>query len=307
MNYLIHVMNRTAKIDYRGWPPLMMERDYVFPDEGFPLGVRIIGDQGPYCHHVHDNYSELVLVGAGTAIHEIDHLRYRIKAGDLFLIQGDRVHSYDDIDGLVLYNVLFDPSKLKLPWYDLVDSAAYQVLFRIDPASNAADRFENRFHLSAQDFRLIEERIKRLDELLWRRDDGHRFAAVGAFVELIHCIVEAYNRAFVDNVPHRLGVLAGRLGKHGGEVRSVGEMCRIAGMSQPTLFRQFKRAFGDSPLNYLLRQRVERAAELLVGHPEWSVAEIGVRSGFSDGAYFSRQFHRLKGCSPLQYRRRYGS
>lgn len=49
--------------------------------------------------------------------------------------------------------------------------------------------------------------------------------------------------------------------------------------------------------------RIDYARQLLKSHPEMSVAAVGMRCGFSDQAYFSRQFKQMTGVSPSQYRK----
>ncbi|MCW2909885.1 MAG: transcriptional regulator, AraC family [Actinomycetia bacterium] len=54
---------------------------------------------------------------------------------------------------------------------------------------------------------------------------------------------------------------------------TVADMARAAGLSQAYFSREFKRAFGESPHQYLLTRRLERAATLL-RVTDWSVAEV---------------------------------
>lgn len=59
---------------------------------------------------------------------------------------------------------------------------------------------------------------------------------------------------------------------------------------------------GLSPIACLVRLRVEKAQELL-WFTEQPVKQIAAAVGFVDEFYFSRQFKKLVGHSPLQYRR----
>jgi AraC-like DNA-binding protein len=69
-------------------------------------------------------------------------------------------------------------------------------------------------------------------------------------------------------------------------------------------FRSFKRAFGETPHQYLLRRRIERAKELLRG-TEMSVTEVSLDVGSRSLGSFSSSFRRLVGESPVSYRERW--
>src|SRR5581483_8503496 len=65
--------------------------------------------------------------------------------------------------------------------------------------------------------------------------------------------------------------------------------------------RQFKRTFGESPHQYLLTRRLERAAALLRS-TDWTVARICFEVGANSVGSFTASFSRVFGLSPLAYR-----
>jgi AraC family transcriptional regulator len=82
---------------------------------------------------------------------------------------------------------------------------------------------------------------------------------------------------------------------------SLTELARVAGMSTFHFAREFKRATGTTPHQYLIKFRVERAKALLA-ESRMPLVEVGFRSGFSHQSHFSRLFRRLTGTTPLSYR-----
>ena len=64
------------------------------------------------------------------------------------------------------------------------------------------------------------------------------------------------------------------------EAIGVADMARAARLSQAHFCREFKRTFGESPHQYLLTRRLERAATLL-RTTDWSVADVCVAVGLS--------------------------
>lgn len=72
-------------------------------------------------------------------------------------------------------------------------------------------------------------------------------------------------------------------------------------MSNTNFRRVFKTVCGVSPIEYLLRVRLERAQQLLL-HTTLTVEEISFQCGFNEVSYFSRLFKKRYEKSPSQFR-----
>lgn len=82
---------------------------------------------------------------------------------------------------------------------------------------------------------------------------------------------------------------------------SLDDLAGEAGMSTFHFAREFKRATGTTPHQHLIKFRVEHAKALLA-EGRMSLAEVGLRSGFSHQSHFTRLFRRLTGTTPQSYR-----
>jgi len=82
---------------------------------------------------------------------------------------------------------------------------------------------------------------------------------------------------------------------------SLSELAGVAGVSTFHFAREFKRAVGTTPHQYLMRIRVERAKELLSGS-EMPLADVGFQAGFSHQSHFTRLFRKVTGTTPHSYR-----
>ncbi|MFV1989770.1 MAG: helix-turn-helix domain-containing protein [Acidimicrobiales bacterium] len=82
---------------------------------------------------------------------------------------------------------------------------------------------------------------------------------------------------------------------------SIEQLAQAAGYSASRFRRRMKQVFGMSPSQYLLRVRVDAAAELLA-RTKVPVSEVAARCGFYDQAALTRQFARLTGETPSHYR-----
>jgi AraC-like DNA-binding protein len=90
------------------------------------------------------------------------------------------------------------------------------------------------------------------------------------------------------------------------EPLDVPALARAAHASTAHFSRSFKRAFGETPHQYLLRRRIERAKELLRG-TDMSVTEVSLEVGFQSLGSFSTAFRELVGAPPSEYARQWGA
>ena len=85
------------------------------------------------------------------------------------------------------------------------------------------------------------------------------------------------------------------------EAVDVDDMAAAAGLSRAHFSREFRRAFGVSPHEYLLTRRLERAATLL-RMTDRSVADICFSVGLQSVGSFTSSFGRTYGMTPTAYR-----
>jgi AraC-like DNA-binding protein len=81
----------------------------------------------------------------------------------------------------------------------------------------------------------------------------------------------------------------------------VAELAAAARLSEAHFSREFRRAFGESPHQYLLTRRLERAAALL-RTTDRSVADICMTVGLRSVGSFTSSFGRAYGQTPTEYR-----
>ena len=85
------------------------------------------------------------------------------------------------------------------------------------------------------------------------------------------------------------------------EELSLHEMAQCAGLSTSHFLEMFRKSTGESPHQFVLRQRVERAKEML-RQAEMRVLDVAVACGFKTQQHFARVFRRICGASPTEYR-----
>ncbi|NEA34588.1 helix-turn-helix domain-containing protein [Streptomyces sp. SID13031] len=86
------------------------------------------------------------------------------------------------------------------------------------------------------------------------------------------------------------------------EPLTVTDLARQASMSSRNLGRQFRAVTGQTPLQWLLTQRVRRAQELLESTTD-SIESVATATGMGTSTTLRRQFKRVVGVPPDTYRR----
>jgi len=89
--------------------------------------------------------------------------------------------------------------------------------------------------------------------------------------------------------------------EHLTEKIAVDTLSQKAYLSRNIFFRWFREQFGLTPLEYITRERIRLARQLLAEENE-SISEVGHQCGFSDVNYFVRAFKRSEGLTPGAYR-----
>jgi transcriptional regulator GlxA family with amidase domain len=91
-----------------------------------------------------------------------------------------------------------------------------------------------------------------------------------------------------------------------GEPLDLAELAATAQVSRYHFVRAFKASYGETPMRYLTRRRIERAQDLLRS-ANLTVTEICMLVGWSSLGSFSSTFKAMVGESPVEYRARFAA
>jgi AraC family transcriptional regulator len=79
------------------------------------------------------------------------------------------------------------------------------------------------------------------------------------------------------------------------------EMAQSVELSPNHFSRMFRKSTGETPHQFVLRSRIERAKEMLRA-PEARILDVAVACGFKTQQHFARVFRHVCGTSPTDYR-----
>lgn len=101
--------------------------------------------------------------------------------------------------------------------------------------------------------------------------------------------------------PRQVGQVTDFVLAHLEQDLSLSALAEQIGFSPYHFARQFRRTTGESPHQFVLSQRVERAKQLLQ-ETELPLAQVALTSGFANQSHLTQAFKRALGLTPASYR-----
>ena len=100
----------------------------------------------------------------------------------------------------------------------------------------------------------------------------------------------------------RLRLVKDYVASHLADRISIADVAKLCRLSERHFHRAFRATTGQTPLDYVVAQRMEKARLLLASDPK-SIAEIALAVGYANPTHFARAFHAATGLNPSAYRR----
>lgn len=85
---------------------------------------------------------------------------------------------------------------------------------------------------------------------------------------------------------------------------TLDDLSSVANFSKYHFNRIFQSIVGETPYQFILRLRLEKAASMLLNYPNEPIGSIAFQCGFAEQAVFSRQFKRYFGISATAFKQR---
>src|SRR6266404_4581342 len=100
----------------------------------------------------------------------------------------------------------------------------------------------------------------------------------------------------------QMRLVDGYIERHIGQPILVANLSALVELSEAHFSRAFRLSRGVPPHAYIVRRRVDFAAQLMLASRD-PLSEIALKCGFHDQAHLSKQFRRLTGETPAAWRR----
>jgi AraC-like DNA-binding protein/quercetin dioxygenase-like cupin family protein len=266
----------------------------------FPIEVyRATGTMASYHWHAE---CELIYITSGSACIRIGVNIFELKEGECAFVKANALHSIstEDNANFGFYAVVFHPSLL----FSDVDicseylSPKYVISSRFSPkdAGNAGSDAEND----------VIEAVKLLCHIYVDKPFAYTLKVKSQLYFIFSHIFECGLFHMEDNFENKK--TADKLEKvikyiHANCLSSlhVEELAHASGYSVSHFTRFFKELTGKTPVEYINRQRIYHACEMLK-ETDLSVLEVSLACGFEHAGYFIKTFKKHTGYTPYKYK-----
>lgn len=143
--------------------------------------------------------------------------------------------------------------------------------------------------------------IKLISDSFYRRNERACSLMIRALLAEISFI--SGNAVYRSAYSNKLIELRKEVYAHPERDWSVSTMAKLLHVSEPYLQELYKGLFGISCGTDIINGRVE-AAKLMLSDTFLSITEIGIKCGYNSTVHFSRQFKKVTGLSPSEYRKK---
>ncbi len=240
---------------------------------------------------------EIIFGLGGSCIHEINGFQYNFAAGDIAVIHTGQTHALKK-------TVCFEHMNL---------SCSQEAFTTLAPSMLHLKGFDEFFipgkqtsgilRLKAKDFKALREILFSMFREYQSRTPGWQTAVRASFIMLTVIIARANTGKLQDYDPSlkKLNETVSYMDRNFRKNLSLGELAKMAALSDSQFIRVFKKNFNRAPIDYLIGLRLDEACRILASSSK-TVSEAAFEAGFSDSNYFSRIFKNRFGRSPSEWR-----
>ncbi len=251
-------------------------------------------------YHSHNDFTELTIILSGKGRYFVEEKVYDVEPGDIIVCNPGVHHK----------NIVTSPSEPTVEFF----TGFYDYHFKNMPPETIQLK-DGGYHLRlSADAR--REVMKQCYEMLAEneaRQIGKYFMLKARLMQVLllmmreivetprpkqkSCNFESYNKSYAvkkiinylnENYEHKI---------------SLDQIAHNMYLSPVYISKIFKEETGESPINYLIKIRLEKARDILEHSEDGSIKNIATEVGYDDVYHFSKLFKKYYGISPQNYRK----
>ncbi len=251
-------------------------------------------------YHDHKDFAEITYILSGKTKYKIEGQIHELEAGDMLICNPGVMHmcmKQPDEEPVVEFYTGFSDFQFKnMPPNSIVLENGY--ILRLDAeskrevtrqcyemvAENETNKAGKYFMLKAHLMQILILIMREVVNTEPNKQKGCNFDNYSK-----NYAVKQVLNYLEENFEHKI---------------SLDRIAKNMYLSPVYISKIFKEETGESPINYLIRVRLERAKEILEYDNTSSIKNVATQVGYEDVYHFSKLFKKYYGISPMYYRRK---
>ena len=240
---------------------------------------------------MHDHeFSELVIVASGKISHVHADKTDRLSKGHFFVIHPGEQHGYAKLaPKTVIFNVLYHRERPPLP----LSILGFPLMDEIFPEDPAAVRANTLGRVARSNLKAVLQIIDLIRSEEHSDQPLRRVSCESLFMSLLLLLARATRRMSAPSQENPVQKEIDFITKNLSRKITLDELCSVSGKSVRTLHREFRKAVGKSPGDYILDMRIAKA-KVLLGRKGSTLKKVAAKTGFCCAAHLSRTLRRTK-------------
>jgi len=252
--------------------------------------------------HTH-SFDEIAIVLGGTSIHVVGKEEYPLMRGDVFVIHGNQVHGNEKLSNFHVLNIVYKRDFFETVKKELENVAGFNTLFVHEPCFRKYHKFKARLHINPRQLYIVTHFVELLKEEIDNKLPGYEQIVDYLFKTIVINLCRYYSEV---DTPHsksllKVGQTIDFMEKNFAEEITLQMLAEKAGMSTAVFLRAFKKITNCTPVDDLIRMRIEKAAKMMEEKSDIRVIDVSTGTGFWNSSYFSKKFKDIMGTTPTDY------
>lgn len=266
----------------RGWKDILVVGKYQYRSTRKALAA-----------HQHKNMLEICFCSKGGQVYEAGGRLHKVKGGECFVTHPGEWHgtgSYPEGKGELYWIILRLPAKGEnfLQFRDKTSQAWAQQLRQLPRHFKAQPRLKS----------LLDEVFT-----LYYKDRSafNQIELQLALATVLQSVIKSAASRPIRKRSARLSQVDNYIRQHPDEWITLQQLADHTGLSLSRFKTWFKEEAGATPLDYIMKFKIEHARQLL-RKTNMSIAEIAFETGFQNSQYFATVFRKYTGMTPSEGR-----
>ena len=268
----------------------------------------------PILMHNHSFY-EINIVTNGSGWHYIENQCIHAKLGSVFVIPPNVKHGYytDDPQSFKIFHILLSSYFMDKYKEELENIEGYKTMFEIEPMLRANLQKAIFLILSESELQFFEKDFSELAYFSKNQSYANNVAIVGKTLYIISRLCSLLISHHGDILRKTPSVDDGRIDilnifysveyiqNNFAKKITIDDLAKNAKMSRSLFIKQFELYTKKTVNDYIMNTRIEKSLTLL--DMDYPISYIAQECGFFDSSHFSKNFKKIIGQTPLEYKK----